>query len=128
MGLHLTAVVTLMALLVYIWMLANVGKARGKFKVSAPAMEGPIEFQSVVRVQANTVEQMVIFFPALWMCAFYLGDAWAAMGGLAWVVGRIIYALGYYAAPGKRSLGFSITALASVALIIGTMIGLFLHW
>jgi glutathione S-transferase len=128
MGLHLTALVTLMALLVYIWMLANAGKARGKFKIDAPSIDGPIEFQSVLRVQTNTVEQMVVFFPALWMCAFYLGDTWAAIGGLAWVVGRIIYALGYYAAPGKRSTGFLITALASVALIIGTIVGLFLHW
>jgi glutathione S-transferase len=128
MGMHWTAVVTIMALLVYIWMLANAGKARGKFKINAPSIEGPIEFQSVLRVQANTVEQMVVFFPALWMCAFYLGDFWAALGGLAWVVGRIIYALGYYAAPGKRTLGFSITAFASIALIIGTIVGLFLHW
>ena len=128
MGLHWTAMATLAALLVYSWMLSNVGKARGKFKISAPATDGPIEFQSVLRVQANTVEQMVVFFPALWMCAVFLGDVWAALGGLIWVIGRVIYAIGYYEAPAKRSLGFGITAFSSLALMLGTAIGLFLHW
>lgn len=122
-----TAWATLAALVAYMWMLTNVGKARGKYKVPAPAMDGPIEFQSAQRVQANTVEQMVMFLPALWMCAYFLSDHWAASGGAVWVVGRIIYALGYYKAPGKRSLGFGITSLATLALLIGTVIGLFLH-
>ncbi|HSY28444.1 MAG TPA: MAPEG family protein [Burkholderiaceae bacterium] len=128
MGLHWTALVTLMALLVYSWMLTNAGKARGKYKVKAPATDGPIEFQSALRVQANTVEQMVVFFPALWLCAVFLGDSWAALGGLIWVIGRIVYALGYYQAPAKRSLGFGITAFGTLALMIGAAIGLFLHW
>jgi glutathione S-transferase len=128
MGMHWTALVSLAALVVYIWMLANAGHARGKYKVAAPSVDGPLEFQSALRVQANTVEQMVVFFPALWMCAAYLGDVWAAAGGLIWVVGRIVYAIGYYQAPEKRSLGFGITAFGSVALMIGTAVGIFLHW
>jgi glutathione S-transferase len=127
MALQWTAWATLAALAVYIWILANVGKARGKFKISAPATDGPLEFQSVLRVQANTVEQMVVFFPALWMCAYFASDMWAAVGGAAWSVGRIVYALGYYKDPAKRSAGFGITALASVALMVGTMIGLLTH-
>lgn len=128
MGLHWTALVTLAASAVYGWMLANVGRARGKFKIAAPATDGPVEFQSVLRVQANTVEQMVVFFPALWMCAFFLGDLWAAAGGLIWVIGRIVYAIGYYEAPARRSLGFGITSFGSVALMLGAAIGIFLHW
>jgi len=62
------------------------------------------------------------------MCAAYLGDVWAAAGGLIWVVGRIVYAIGYYQAPEKRSLGFGVTAFGSVALMIGTAVGIFLHW
>lgn len=128
MGMHWTALVTLAALLAYSWMLVNVGRARGKFKISAPSIDGPVEFQSVLRVQANTVEQMVVFLPALWMCAYFLGDVWAALGGLVWVVGRIVYAIGYYEAPAKRSLGFGITAVGSLALMAGSAIGIFLHW
>jgi glutathione S-transferase len=120
----LTAWVTLVALIVYIWMGLNVAKARGKYKVPAPAMDGPVEFQSVMRVQANTVEQIVIFLPALWMCAYFFSDRWAALGGLMWVIGRIVYAFGYYKSPAKREIGFSITLLASVGLMICTTIGL----
>jgi glutathione S-transferase len=127
MALQWTAWSTLAAIVVYIWILANVGKARGKFKISAPATDGPLEFQSVLRVQANTVEQMVVFFPALWMCAYFASDMWAAAGGALWSIGRIVYAQGYYKDPAKRSAGFGITAFASVALMIGTMIGLFTH-
>jgi glutathione S-transferase len=120
----LTAWVTLVALIVYIWMGFNVGKARGKYKVPAPAMDGPVEFQSVMRVQANTVEQIVIFLPALWMCAYFFSDRWAALGGLVWVAGRIVYALGYYKSPAKRDIGFGITFFSSVGLMICTGIGL----
>jgi len=128
MALHWTALVTLAAIVVYIWMLFKVGEARKKFSIAAPVSDGPVEFQSVLRVQANTVEQMVAFFPALWMCAYFLADRWAALGGLIWVVGRVIYAVGYYNDPAKRSLGFGITALGVLALLAGTCIGLVLHW
>jgi glutathione S-transferase len=127
MGLHWTAWASLVAIFVYIWMLMNVGKARGKFQISAPTTDGPVEFQSVLRVQANTVEQMVVFFPALWMCAYFASDMWAAVGGLVWSLGRVIYALGYYKEPGKRSAGFGITSLATIGLIIGTAVGLIMH-
>jgi glutathione S-transferase len=127
MELKLTGWATLAALIVYVWMLANAGKARGKYNVQAPSMDGPIAFQSAQRVQANTVEQMVVFFPALWMCAYFLSDRWAAVGGAVWVIGRIVYALGYYKEPGKRTAGFGITALATLALMAGAATGLFLH-
>jgi len=127
MAMQWTAWATLVSLVVYMWMLANVGKARGKFKIPAPATDGPVEFLSVLRVQANTVEQMVIYFPALWMCAYFYSDRLAAVGGALWAIGRIIYALGYYAEPGKRTLGFTITSFASFALLVGTVIGLFTH-
>jgi glutathione S-transferase len=124
---HWTAWATLVALTVYIWIGYKVSKARVQFKVLAPAMDGPVEFQSAMRVQANTVEQLVIFLPALWMCAYFLGDAWAAAGGALWSVGRIIYAIGYYKSPPKRHVGFVITFFASMSLIIGTVVGLYLH-
>ncbi|MGZ5819007.1 MAG: MAPEG family protein [Burkholderiaceae bacterium] len=124
---QMTAWITLAALIVYIWMGFNVGKARGQYKVPAPATEGPVEFLSVMRVQANTVEQLVIFLPVLWMCAYFLSDRWAAIGGAIWVVGRIVYALGYYKSPSKRDIGFGITFFASVSLMIGTVVGLLSH-
>lgn len=123
----MTAWVTLAALLVYIWTGMNVGRARAKHKVMAPSTDGPEEFQRVLRVQINTLEQLALFLPALWICAYFLTDRWAATGGLAWVFGRILYALAYYKDPAKRELGFGITILSSLGLMIGAAVGLLMR-
>jgi glutathione S-transferase len=105
----------------------NSARARVKYKVPAPAMEGPLGFQSVMRVQANTLEQLPMVLVPMWLCAYYLGDAWAAAGALLWCFGRILYALGYYRDPAKREAGFVTAMVASALLILGTVVGLVLH-
>jgi len=120
----MTAWVTIASLLMYIWVFANVGKARGVHKIAAPSTDGPLEFLVALRVQANTVEQLILFLPLLWLCCYYLDDRIAAVLGATWVVGRILYALGYYKDPSKRSMGFGISSLAGVGLLIGAMVGL----
>lgn len=124
---HLTAWVTLAALAVYLWTGLNVARARARYKIPAPAMDGPLEFQSTLRVQANTLEQLPMLLAPLWMCAAYLGDGWAAAGGLLWCVARVIYAIGYYRAPSRRELGFILGMVASALLVVGTIAGLLLH-
>jgi glutathione S-transferase len=123
----LTAWATLAVLGVYFWTGVMAGYARVKYKVPAPSMEGPAAFQSAQRVQANTLEQLPIVIVPLWLCAVYLGDAWAAAGGLLWCIGRIAYALGYYRDPAKREIGFVLGMVASALLIGGTTVGLLLH-
>ena len=120
----LTAWVTIASLLMYIWIFSKVGKARKMHQIQAPVTYGPVEFLSVLRVQANTVEQLVLFLPLLWLCCMYMSDQIAAILGATWVVGRIIYAVGYYQAPNKRSLGFGIASLAALGLLIGAIYGL----
>ncbi len=51
----------------------------------------------------NTLEWAPIFLPSLWLCAIYVGDAAAAAIGTIWVIGRIVYFLGYRAAVPKRT-------------------------
>lgn len=123
----LTALMTLAALFVYAWTMSNAAMARGKFKVKAPSMEGPLEFQSIMRVQANTLESLPLLLAPLWMCALFLGDQWAAAAGALWCVGRVLYALAYYKDPSKRTLGYMLSMTASGLLIIGTCVGLLLH-
>ena len=123
----LTAWATLAVLGVYFWTGVMAGYARVKYKVAAPSMDGPIPFQSAQRVQANTLEQLPIVIVPLWLCALYLGDAWAAAGGLLWCAGRIAYALGYYRDPAKREIGFVLGMVASALLIGGTAVGLMMH-
>jgi glutathione S-transferase len=121
---RLTAWATLAVLGVYLWTVVMAGLARNKYKVMAPSMDGPPAFQNAQRVQANTLEQLPAVLVPLWLCAIYLGDSWAALGGLVWCGGRILYALGYYRDPARREAGFVIGTLASVALVIGSIIGL----
>jgi glutathione S-transferase len=118
-----TEIVMVLALLIYFWTSLRVGGARGKFQVPAPAMDGPPEFLRVYRVQMNTLEQLALFLPALWLFATGWGDFYAAILGVIWCIGRVLYALGYYAAPEKRSVGFGVSMLASLVLLLGGLAG-----
>ncbi|MBI1773678.1 MAG: MAPEG family protein [Burkholderiales bacterium] len=124
MHLQWTSWLTLAVLCMYFWNVMVVGRLRMKLGVKAPAMDGPPEFLRAIRVQSNTVEQMVFFLPALWLCATWSGDIAAALLGLVWLVGRIMYALAYLQDASKRSMGFLISTLAAVALLLGTVVGL----
>ncbi|WP_419319611.1 MAPEG family protein [Caulobacter sp. ErkDOM-E] len=115
------AIVTLVALLVYIWMGVRVGGARKKSGIHAPTMTGDPELERHIRVQANTLEWLPIFLPSLWLFAIYWNDMVAAILGVIWIVGRVIYALGYAASPDKRELGFVIQMAAAAILLFGAL-------
>jgi glutathione S-transferase len=119
-----TALVTLLAVVLYFYTGLLVAKARQKFGVVAPATTGHTDFERVFRVQANTLEWMPIFMPLLWLFAFYVSDWGAGALGLVWIVGRIVYIRGYTEAADKRHRGFGIQAFASGALLIGAVAGI----
>ena len=118
---HFTALVTLMALMFYFYTSIGVARARAKFGIKAPAISGNPDFERVFRVQMNTLEWLPIFLPSLWLFAIYVSDAIAAVLGLVWIAGRIVYMLGYTAAAPKRSPGFFIQSLATFALLLGSL-------
>lgn len=119
----LLSLVTLLALLVYMWITLRVGRARGRYEVPAPATTGHPIFERMYRVQQNTVEQLVVFLPALWIFGTFLSARVGAAVGLFFVVGRILYALGYVAEPAKRSAGFLIGYLSNTVLVLGALAG-----
>lgn len=119
----LTTVVVVLSLFVYIWVAMKVGSARAKHNVRAPAVDGPEEFQRIFRVHMNTLEQVVIFLPAIALFAAAWGDLSAAIIGVFWPVGRVLYALGYYREAGKRGPGFGISFLSSMVLLLGALAG-----
>ncbi len=49
----------------------NVGRARSATKIAAPATSGHPTLDRAYRVQMNTVEQAVVFFPLLWIATIY---------------------------------------------------------
>jgi glutathione S-transferase len=116
---HFTALVTLLAILFYFYTSILVSRARRKFGVKLPAISGNADFERAFRGQMNTLEWMPIFLPALWLFAIYISDAIAAAIGLVWIVGRILYVLGYAKATEKRGPGFAIQSIAAIALWLG---------
>lgn len=121
-----TSLVTVAALFLYITVTINVGRARVKYKVMPPQMTGDENFERVLRVQQNTLEQLVLFLPALWLFSEFVSELWGAVLGSAWVIGRILYAWGYYQAAEKRTLGFAISTLAGFGLLAGSLVGIIL--
>jgi glutathione S-transferase len=113
------ALVTLLAAAVCFWMSTGVARAHQKTGILAPTMTGDPVLERTVRAHANTLEWMPIFLPSLWLFSIYWSPTVAAILGLAWVVGRVIYFLGYVASPQKRYPGFFIQAAAAFLLLLG---------
>ena len=117
------ALVASLALIVYMGIVMSVGRARLRYQVEAPAVTGNPIFERHFRVQQNTVEQLVIFFPALFLFAQLVGEGLAAIVGLVFVAGRVIYAIGYVKDPARRGPGFLISSLANATLVLGALVG-----
>jgi|SRR5581483_1360758 len=118
---HLTALVTLLALAFYFFTCINVSRSRTKTGVKVPAMSGHPDFERAFRIQMNTLEWMPILLPSLWLFAIDISDAMAAAIGAVWIIGRIVYFIGYSQAAAKRGPGFAIQALAAIALWAGAL-------
>jgi glutathione S-transferase len=127
MALHLPAIVTLLALLLFVYSFLAVGMARKKYGVAAPATTGHAAFEVVYRVQMNTLEQLVLFLPALWLFSNYVSPLWAGLLGLVWLVGRVVYSVSYIKDPKSRGPGFMISFIAVLLLIFGTAVGVVLR-
>jgi uncharacterized membrane protein YecN with MAPEG domain len=115
------AIVTVLALLQFFWLSLQVGRARGRYGVAAPATSGNEVFERHFRVHMNTLEQLVMFLPALWIFAAYISPLWAAALGVVFILGRAIYAMSYVRDPKTRSLGFGLTFLPTFAMLIGIL-------
>jgi len=116
--------VVLLALLEYLVFTMLTGKARMNYKIVAPATTGNEIFERYLRVQQNTIEQLVIFIPSIFMFGYYVNHTAAAIIGIVFIIGRAIYFRGYVADPGKRAPGFILTMLSNVVLLLGALIGL----
>jgi glutathione S-transferase len=120
---ELVALVTLLVALEYFFLAIMVGKSRGECGIAAPSIIGDEKFERVFRVQQNTMEQLIIFFPALWIFAYYVSTTIGAGLGLVFLFGRILYARGYVKHPDKRGPGFTIGSLAMLGLLLGGLVG-----
>lgn len=118
------AIVTGLVLLQLFWFSLQVGKAREAHKCPAPAMSGPPEFERAYRVHMNTLEQLVILIPSMWMFAYFTEQAdVAASLGIVFIVGRLLYRSTYMADPASRTIGFMVGFVPMMIMLVGSMIG-----
>jgi glutathione S-transferase len=117
------ALATCLAMLVYVWTIFLCGRARGAYGVKAPAVNGHPEFEKRFRAQQNTLEQLMLFLPSLWVFSLAVSPFWGGIIGLGFVVGRILYVAGYIRDPASREVGFVIGAVAVVILLLGGLAG-----
>ncbi len=115
-------IVTALALIQYIYFGVQVGGMRGKTGIKAPAMSGDEQFERMNRVHQNTLEQLVVLIPALWLFAHFVNPLWGAYITAVYIVGRFIYRAAYLKDPSGRTLGFSLSFLPSAVMLIWVLV------
>jgi glutathione S-transferase len=116
-------IVTALAVLQFVVFGFRVGGARGRYGVKAPAITGNEIFERYFRVQQNTLEQLIVFLPGLYLFSHYLNPLAAAMLGAVYLIGREVYAASYVKDPAKRGMGYGLTFLPMVILVLGGSFG-----
>ncbi|MBL4782077.1 MAG: MAPEG family protein [Porticoccaceae bacterium] len=117
------AFVTLLLVFQYLYFMAMVGKARDETGIKAPAVTGDETFERILRVQLNTLEQLMVTLPAMWICAHYFSASFAGTMGLVFLVGRLIYRNAYIADPSTRSTGMIMGFIANILLLVCAVFG-----
>ena len=124
----LTAAVTLLAVLICIAFAILVARTRRAVGIFPPAMSGDPRLERALRVQGNTVEGFIAFLPSLWLAALYFQGWIPPAIGLAWCLGRILFAVGYMKEPKSRRFGFAISILSVLILVALAAIGIARAW
>ena len=119
---YVTAIVML-ALIEYLYFGAAVARARGRHDVNAPAVAGDEHFERFFRAHQNTLEQLVVFIPAMYAAGYYVHELYAAALGVLFLVGRAVYFRRYIADPGGRGPGMLMTMFANIGLTVGGLVG-----
>jgi glutathione S-transferase len=119
-----TSLITLVALLQYFGLTIFVSYNRVKHSVKAPKITGNEIFERVFRIHQNTLEQIVLFLPLIWLFGYLISDLWAGLLGFLWVLSRFIYAVGYYQHPDKRTLGVGLSWTITTILILSISVAL----
>jgi uncharacterized membrane protein YecN with MAPEG domain len=117
------SLITWLTLILLVALAWDVGRARGRYGIRAPATSGNEHFERVYRVQMNTLENAVIFLPALWLAAWYWKPTWAGVCGAVWLVGRIWYAQAYKRDARRRSGGYGLSMIGFAVLVVGSAVG-----
>ncbi|MFT5212097.1 MAG: glutathione S-transferase [Flavobacterium sp.] len=119
---EMLTIITMLALMEFVYFGFKVGGARGEFNVKAPATTGHEIFDRYYRVHYNTMEQLIVFIPSLWAFGHFVGNNWAAGLGVIFLIGRLVYSVNYIKDPASRGPGVILSILPSYVMMIGALI------
>lgn len=125
---YYSAIVVLASMFLYFMVTFNVGRARKKYDIKAPATTGNEKFECVYRTQVNTMEQLVLFLPCFGLFSWYISDLGAMILGLVWVFARIMYARSYYRQSEARGKWFKLGMVMTILLWIGGLWAVFRYF
>jgi len=115
--------VTILALLQFVFFATLTALARGKYGVAAPAVTGNDIFERTYRVQMNTLELLIVLLPSLYLAAKHWSPVYVACWGVVYLVGRFVYWRAYLRQPSSRTLGFQLSFGPVVVLLLAALIG-----
>ncbi|MCZ6803260.1 MAG: MAPEG family protein [Proteobacteria bacterium] len=115
--------VIMLALAQYLFFTTKTGLSRGKYGVDAPKCTGDESFERIFRVQQNTLEQLIVFIPALLAFSYFVSPIWGPCLGLVFIIGRFFYFHGYLNDPDKRGPGMMMTFITNSLLVLGAFVG-----
>ncbi|NIB44964.1 MAPEG family protein [Pseudomaricurvus alkylphenolicus] len=124
---NLIILLIIIGLLQYILFMMKVGGARGKLNVPAPAVTGNEQFERLYRIQMNTMEQLILFIPGMYLFATYTHILTAQILGVLYIIGRFLYARSYAKDPKSRTVGALMSILPNFVLIGGALVGILLE-
>lgn len=119
----LVTAVVMLALIEYFVFSLQVGKARGRFEVPAPATTGNEHFERYFRAAANTGEQLLMFVPGMFAFGWYVNTLAAALLGVLFIASRALYFKTYTADAEKRGPGMIGSVIANALLVLGGLVG-----
>lgn len=119
--------VIMLALAQYLFFVVKTGQYREKYGITAPACSGDVNFERMFRIQQNTLEQLIVFIPALLAFSYFVSPVWGPCLGLVFIVGRFAYFHGYINDPAKRGPGMLITFITNSLLVLGAFVGTILE-
>lgn len=115
-------IVTVLALIQYLVFGYQVGQKRVRHGVKVPAMSGAPEFERMNRVHYNTLEQLVVILPLMWMFGLFVNAKLAAILGAVYLAGRLIFRAAYLKDPAGRSLGFMVSFMPSAIMAVWILV------
>src|ERR1700736_2998742 len=116
-------IVIVLALVEFFYFSLEVGRARSRYKVAAPATTGNEIFERYFRVHMNTLELLVMFIPSVLLFGQYINPYLAAGLGAVYLIGRLVYLFTYVKDPKKREVGFALSMVPILILMLGAIVG-----